>query len=354
VPGTAVSRSSVRDYVRRAHAATERACASPSSCRELVTIGGRGVALQFSSASVRDAFFPAFALISGPEAQTPTLTICFWDTASTGIEMPPPTWPIDDYAQRGEVRSFEGTGVRVAFSVDGPTLEFWDATTAVAFVWVRDAASVPSHERAAPARRLLSWWLEEQEQVMVHAAAAGVDGACVLMGGKGGSGKSNTALLCRAAGMQHLADDYCVLETSRMVAYRLYGVAKVWPTDVPRAGRAIAGARAMASRRGEKQIFALDAGDHVVGHTGGWSIAAFVLPRVRLEAPTSMEPASAAETSRAIAVSTIAQQAYAGAKIMAEIARAVRQRPSYRLNLGPDATDHAPALIRALTRTVES
>lgn len=323
-----------------------------AGCEEWVSIAGAVVLLRFANDAVRAAFFPALQHLACP-ATTPEMVIIFWDSASTGVDMPPPVWPLDAYGDRGEIRSFAQTGIRAAFSVDGPTLELWDVASVQASVWVRDVTTLPTHERAAPARRILSWWLEHQGQQMIHAGAVGIDDACVLLAGKGGSGKSNTALLCRRAGFQHLADDYCVLERSgQPIVHRLYGSAKVWAPDLSRLGVNPSGLVTSTTRDDEKVLFMVDAvtsgASAPPSACAALPVAAIVLPRVRLTAPTSIEAADSGEATRAIAVSTIAQQPYAGSLVLQRVAALARQRPSFRLNLGPDSVERAPVVLRHL------
>ena len=47
---------------------------------------------------------------------------------------------------------------------------------------------------------------------MVHAAAVGDESGGVLLVGRGGSGKSTTALSCLGTQVGYLADDYCLVE----------------------------------------------------------------------------------------------------------------------------------------------
>ena len=70
--------------------------------------------------------------------------------------------------------------------------------------------------------------MEASGRQLVHAAAVGTDEGALLITGRGGVGKSTTALACLEAGMQFLGDDYVVvgLDPEPQV-YRLYGSAKL-------------------------------------------------------------------------------------------------------------------------------
>ena len=53
--------------------------------------------------------------------------------------------------------------------------------------------------------------LGKHKQQVVHAASVGTKDGAVLIVGKGGSGKSTSALACLNAGMYYLGDDYTLI-----------------------------------------------------------------------------------------------------------------------------------------------
>jgi len=71
--------------------------------------------------------------------------------------------------------------------------------------------------------------MEQNSAQLLHAAAVGIDGKAVLLTGKGGAGKSTTALSCLSAGMEYYADDYLIvkIEEGRPVVYSLYNTGKL-------------------------------------------------------------------------------------------------------------------------------
>jgi hypothetical protein len=265
------------------------------------------------------------------------------------VPMPAPRWPVEAYAQRGEIRSIESEGVRAAFSVDGPLLDLWDPASGRAFFWAADADRVPYYERGAPCRRIISWWLEHNGRQMIHAGAVGTGDWCVLLAGPGGSGKSNAALSCLSAGMTYLADDYCALEPDDPpVAHSLYATGKVAGPDLARLP-SLAGLVVNTDRlETEKALFLL-AETRAASLRRSAAVQAIVVPVVSPDGPTRLEPMSSADAARAIAISTIAQLPYAGAATFHRVAALVRQRPAFRLRLGADAPVRVPVLLRQLT-----
>lgn len=312
-------------------------------------VGGTSVRLHFAGDAMVPVVFPALAHLGTTDLPAgPRLNLHVWDSASTGVAMPPPDWPLDAYAERGEIRAFDDGTIRAAFSVDGPIMDLWHRSTAQGVMWVSDHARVPYYERGAPIRRILSWWLADRGVQMIHAAAVGIPEGCVLIAGKGGSGKSNTALSCLGAGLTYLADDYCALETGAIpVAHSLYGTGKVHGDDLGRltflAGHIVNADRLPA----EKALFFLadSFGSQLRTHA---QVNALLLPAVRLDTPTRLFRASQGEAARAIAMSTIAQLPYAGGEVLRAVGILARQRPAFHLRVGSDAAERVPAIIRRL------
>lgn len=54
-------------------------------------------------------------------------------------------------------------------------------------------------------------WAIQNGMMLLHAAAVGVDGTGVLLGGYGGKGKSTLSVACLRSGLQFVSDDYTLL-----------------------------------------------------------------------------------------------------------------------------------------------
>lgn len=96
-----------------------------------------------------------------------------------------------------------------------------------------EAALKGGDHRAQPAHHALAAWLANRGALMVHAGAVEIDGRAVLLVGRGGSGKSTTALACAQAGFGFLGDDLCVVEPADPASgeaakvHAIYGTAKL-------------------------------------------------------------------------------------------------------------------------------
>ena len=62
---------------------------------------------------------------------------------------------------------------------------------------------------------------------LIHAAAVGVDGRCLVLPATSGAGKSTTALTAAAHGLDFLADDLCLVAVSGPTAFAPFALAKL-------------------------------------------------------------------------------------------------------------------------------
>lgn len=159
--------------------------------------------------------------------EDPELEILAWDSAD-GWLPPRPPWDFRKLAHCGAIAGLENERICVNYFGDHGLLCLYDRQTRRALYWLPDAARLPFWEIAAPFRIVLHWWSQSFGGQMVHAAAVGRDGQGVLLAGRGGSGKSTTAIACVDSGMQYVGDDYVLLtRTPTPTAHSLYHSGKI-------------------------------------------------------------------------------------------------------------------------------
>src|SRR5262249_42346551 len=97
-----------------------------------------------------------------------------------------------------------------------------------AYVWTPSYEATAEHNQAAPFRWIIDALAQRAGLTTMHAAAIGEHGTGLLIVGKGGRGKSTLALAAVTAGMQYVADDYCLVAPQPPYpAYRLFNTAKL-------------------------------------------------------------------------------------------------------------------------------
>ena len=118
------------------------------------------ISLRFAGDALKAQMMPALAhLRTNSVADVdPDLTICFWDSVSTGVELPQISGPKDDVSgDDGRIHMVYQTYDGV---VDILRLLDWETNTAV--YWIEDAALLPFGENTFAIRPLLHWWLRDR------------------------------------------------------------------------------------------------------------------------------------------------------------------------------------------------
>jgi hypothetical protein len=356
-----------RDYLVRMEEAFGRAAEGAGGpLVQTLAIGSRRVRLRFAGDALVGALLPALAHLpveeDAPRAASeprggdadgdvpPDASIDLWDSASTGVPVPPFPWAAADVVARGEVRGY-GDDVRVVYEPGFGGVTVFDPISRRGAFWAAARERVPWYERAAPLRPLLHWALAGPGRHLLHAGAVARDGTGVLLAGRGGSGKSTVALLCADAGLDYLGDDYVLLSTQHEpTAFSLYGTAKLAPEGLVRLPGLGDAARAGAGIGPEEAKLVLDVGRRYPGRVrAAAAVGALVLPRVVSGGTTRLVRASAPEALRRLAPSSILQLPYPQPGALASMAALVRRVPVHLLELGGDVSE-VPSLIADLAR----
>jgi hypothetical protein len=333
-------------------------------------MAGLRLRLRCAGKQIASALLTPFEHLAISGDEVPELTISLFDTASTGIDAPPPTWkPLRAEPGTNPVARLSSDGVSVLAAVGSGSLTAARPAEGKAIFHLPDARRIPSTERAAPLREALQLLMASRRRWMTHAGAVGRGGRGVLLVGRGGSGKSTLALSCALAGLEIVADDYVLLESGERIAHAMQSTAKLTEDSAARLGISAAAIDAAgfeptlegpAKALVEIPELAPDALRRRL------EIVAVVAPSLspltsRLVAHTakkrevshgggSGEPVlraiSAAEGLRAVAPSTIVQAGFGGGGSLSTLADLVRCVPSYALKLSPDAAANAAAVDR--------
>jgi hypothetical protein len=321
-------------FLDEAFAAFQRAERAAGAIVERVVVAGRGAEMRFAGPALHARLFPALAHLRGRHGET-GLRLRAFDSRSTGVAMPPPPWGTDDVVERGEVRGFRGGRRRIAFNVGSGVLVAHDPETGDALAWTSDADAVPSYETACPLRALLAWWMSDHGLQVVHAAAVAHEDRGVLLTGRGGSGKTTTALLCVERGLAYGGDNNLVVEPgSPLRGHALYASATVRPGTLERMP-VLRERLTNADREGvEKGLLFVDGAGGRLRPT--FQVVAILLPRVVGGPGTRTEPATAAECLSALAPSSVLPLPGARHETFSRLVAIARGAPAHRLLLGDD------------------
>lgn len=309
-------------------------------------VAGISIELVFAGEILLPYVLPALAHLEVPTHGEPDLRIHVWDSDSTGIDFVMPPVSQDCFTTRGDIWGMSSARIRSAFHWIEFSVNVFDLERREGVFWVRSKSCVSNWTRGSPLRTLLHWSMEASGRQLVHAAAVGTDEGALLITGRGGVGKSTTALACLEAGMQLLGDDYVVvgLDPEPRV-FGLYRSAKltaeqlrrfpdladlVGPDDFLEDGKALILLDPSMTRQIPSSL----------------PLRALVTPRFADARESFFGTADPLDLQQAAAITTMSQLPHAGPRTHAFFERMVHTLPVGRLHLGTQI-DRIPAAIES-------
>jgi len=304
-----------------------------------VTIAGVRIRFEFAGEAMRDRLLPALIgngsaeALGEPPIGESHIVVRVWDCVSAGLapELP---WRAEDLGPRGEIAAATSGSIRTAFTVGSSALSMLDLERGLGFFRARDAQALPWYERAAPFRTLLHWILESRGCRFVHAAAVATAHGGALLAGRGGSGKSTTAMLCVESGFSYAGDDYAgVTLDGAPAAHALFTTAKLSASSLAWLP-SIASAVRVPPHADEKGVAMI--GERFPGQIApSFPLRAVIVPRVT-GGTSRIERIGGGAALRALAPTTVLQLPGSGAAAFAHLADLVRRLPAWSLDLGDD------------------
>lgn len=322
-------------------------------------LGDCSIELSFASPTLAAKITPAFAHRLALPA-LPALTICLWDSASTGVELPPWVSGLVRAAQehwvgilgpRGELEKYNAGHMRAAYLLGPEILCVLDLERNLAVYWVQDAAQVPYYESSSPLKTILNWWMSEHGRQFVHAGAVGTPDGGILLAGKGGSGKSSTVLACLGSPLKIVSDDYALVAPEpEPYVFSLYNTAKLTgQADLERFPQLVSRIHNLDRLDEEKLVIFLR--EHYAEQLrAGFPIRAVMVPRVTGKPDTTIQPMAPGAALAALAATTLFQLPGSGGSALQAMASVVRRVPRYELLLGTDVAQIPQVLLNGLSR----
>jgi hypothetical protein len=314
-----------------------------------LALGDRLVRLEVPKGAMERAVVPALVHLATAPVAEPDLTLCAWDSASTGAPPLAPGWGAAAYRREGYISGFNDDCFHTAMQSDPIILRMIDMARRRAMVWTPDAAKLPYWEIGAPLRPILHEWLQRVGMVAIHGGAIGYPDGGIFLAGAGGQGKSNVALACLRSDLLYASDDFCFLsQTPEWTMHSLYCTGKIAAPDIARHPHLRGGESNPDRVEGEKALFFLTErfGDRLIR---SMPLKAIVLPRVTGEGESAIAPLDPSVVHRAIAMSTIEMSRWTGGHTLRKVVELLRDRPCYELRVGARIAD-VPGLIGGLLR----
>jgi hypothetical protein len=296
-----------------------------------------------------------------PVPSSPALTILIFDSTSTQTQLPllvsslvsllsQSWWKYED--KRGEVIEYSDCRFQTAFHPYPNRFNLLDLEQNLGIYWIEDAANFPYYEMGAALRIILHWWMSKNNRQYVHAGAVGTKEGGVLLVGKGGSGKSSTALACLNSDLLYASDDYCLVSTNfKPYVYSLYNTGKLKSeVDLERFPQFIPQLYNHARLKEEKAMVFLYQ-HYPEKIISGFPIRAILIPQVTGKIDTQLIKATAGQALNALAPSTILQLPGANQTALKTMSRLVKQVPCYHLQLGTEITQIPQLISQLLTNS---
>ena len=330
------------------HGRFHRAVANVGAVHHDYRIAGMVVRLSFAGSRLVPFMARALAHHEIEPVETPDATFCLWDSVSTGVTMLRPPVDREGFSDRGDLWGFNSRRIKTAFHYHDYSVNVFDRDRRTGIYWVQNADVLPYWVLASPLRTLFHWWMEQNGCQLVHAAAVGVDDRALLIVGKGGLGKSSTALTCLEAGLEFMGDDYVIVrhEPTPMV-YGLYATAKLNPWDTDR----FEALRPFLARQDvpadEKAVLFLHP------HFGArlrseMPLEAIAVPQVVDRDETLLTHEAASVVQQAATFTTMSQLPYAGDHTHRLFASLCAKLPGHRIELGRDRARMSAAIVNFL------
>ena len=338
------------EQVYRSYELAERS--ARGSIERTFRIAGSLVRLRFAGPALVESLSRAFAHLAVEDSPDAVLTVFIFDSESTGVYPPSPPWDLDDYMVGGEIKGFADDCVKAVFQADTGALSLMDRARHMAIYWRRSSGNVPDHEKSSPLRVIWQLWFHQFGLQLFHGGAVGFKNGGVLLGGRGGAGKSSTALACLQSDLRYASDDYCLVTAGPNPAvFSLYGTGKTHWEALQRMPFLAAMASNGNCPSAEKALFFVH--EHYPERLiPGFPLRAILIPRVTEARATELRKASPAEALTAlipITVTTVPSMLESAFRIAAQV---VRKLPCYYLDVGADSSRIPDTIMNLLKKMV--
>ena len=272
----------------------------------------------------------------------PALSVYLWDA-------PPPDNDVlsffmkDNFREFGVIKPLSSDRIRTFYHY---ALHVIDLQKKKALYWTPDVKRVPYFHALTPLRTIFHWWLKTKKRFIVHSAAVGLNKGGVLITGKGGVGKSTTALSCFGSKLKYVGDENCIISSvSVPYVYSLYSSGSLDAEDaykIPFLKPFLANEGRLGREKAVFQLF--ERGSK--GLIKGFPVKAVFVPELSMDKKTRIKERPAPKTLLALAPGSIFQLPDVGNDSLHAMAELLKKVPCYTLELGTNLSE-IPAVIES-------
>ncbi len=258
-------------------------------------------------------------------------SITIWDSKTSPIS---PKWTAEDLLEKGAIAGFEDNDYPMVYDIGARSLSIASLPSREAIYWTHDLCSIPYWEKGSFLRNLLHFGLPIENRRLVHAAAVGTEEGGVLIVGKGGAGKTTTALSCLDTRLSYLSDDYCALSNDGTpFAHQVFTSAKVSAESAKRLSLPF------SANSGEKEVIDIQRlfPEKLIS---SFPLKAILFPTIGKGEKARIVPANRSAVLQELAASTIFQLPGKNNDTLPFLAAIVRKLPCFRLHLSQDMREN--------------
>jgi len=309
---------------------------SPTAFTRSFNIARRRVRLRFANDRLAYMFTPAFEHLAVRHAEhlVSDLDICIIDSASTHKPLYMPRWQSRDYLRRGELQRYSNDQIITTYNYHDGTFNLVNLQDNIAIFWARDHDTLPWWIAGSPLQRIINCWMQKHGLQLTHAGAVGNKSGGILLAGKGGAGKSTTALACMDAGLYYVSEDYCLIgHEPQPYVHSVYNSAKLEPNTMlkfPHLEPFVANKNKQPHEKA--LIFQQDVCPQRI--IDGFPIRAVFVPKRTDNHATVIEPCSKASALLALSASTMFQLSNCYQPTLRNLKQLLTSVPAYSLLLG--------------------
>lgn len=307
-------------------------------------IASHHVKISFAGPELIPYCVPAINHLATEKTANISLTISVWDSKSTKIKLPFNLWKnlnrtitnkkiLDEKPEH--IRNyFHKQNIKGMYHGETEALSLFDKKTNKGILWYNSKDSIPYFSTSSPFRSIFHWWSLRMGLLLIHASAIGYKNRGVLIVGKSGSGKSNTALTSINSHLNFVGDDHVIVDTNLpMQTFSLYNAFKLNKTDMGKYPELLRNNIRHNNLEYKKTIFFMDqlAPEKL---DNSFKIKSILLPKItQIKSPRiyQIQPSKAL---LAIAPNTIFQLPGSSKIDYQMMIKLVRNIPSYVLELG--------------------
>ncbi len=309
------------------------------------------VNLYFSNDILFSKLTPAFGHLESSLCIESKLDVYVLDEKCVPISFLSPPWIYDVSEGINDVWINDDSKLKILHQPAKNTLIMLNLLSNKAIYWVKSGHQIPYYESSAPLRPILHWWMSSMGSQLLHAAAVGLNNTGILLVGKGGSGKSNTAISCLNSNLYYTADDYSLLSFNPYpTAFSLYATGKLLFEDVHRYPflNDVQSKEADDGLQDEKALFFLypKLQEKLLK---SFLIKAVFIPKVTRSEFPKITPISSSKAYLALAPSTIFQMHGEKERTHDNIVKLLKEVPSFLFELSEEPIKNTDAIFKFLT-----